>query len=339
MISEKKRVTGIDLIKIAAACLVVAAHTLNADKGVLTFLVLVFTATAIPMFFLVNGYLVLSKKEVSVRYAARKIARILLVCFTWEALHAIAYFLYYHECRNFIESFFLDFFQKGLFFHFWFMGALILLYCIAPLLSRLLRKHECLYRNILIALGATCIIIDIIMVGTKNAFILEIPQNLRVWCWLFYYMLGGWIFNKWELLRALIKKTGKATKVTVIIGTILALILWQYLVYKIITTQYRIETLYGCFPVMLAVVVFFLWISGKTFSNKQEQVISHLARLSMGIYIFHPFILAVLKKFIPAFVEGNATMNLLFWLLTLAASIIVSSVTNAIPLVKRLIRL
>ncbi len=114
-------------------------------------------------------------------------------------MHAIAYFLYYHEMRNFIKSFFLDFLQKGLFFHFWFFGSLIILYFLLPILRRMEQKTPRLYIGILAFLGGACICIDGISMVASRQVSLSIIQHLDY---------GNGSFIRWEgLLRLIVEKS------------------------------------------------------------------------------------------------------------------------------------
>lgn len=334
----RKREIGIDLVKTIACYLVVALHTIRVEVSGVNFVIFAFAVVAIPLFFMVNGYLMFRKEQIPLKYVGKKVIRILSVCFCWEALHGMAYFLYYRQFRNVFESFVLDFFQKGLFFHFWFMGALIILYICMPFLRRLYDHSQKIYIGILLCLGGICVLIDIIMIVTKNQFVLNIPQNLRLWYWLFYYMLGGLVSKKKEKIIEWISRISWKVKTIILVTNIFIVILWQKIIGYVVVNHYVIESFYGCIPVIVLATIIFMYIL-EIKSFKYDKVVTYLAGLSMGIYIVHPFLLAILKKFVPAFVEGNFITNILFWILTVVISGIVSAVIRAIPYVRELIKL
>ena len=182
----KQRIYGIDLLKVMACIGVVSLHTVNGSLGIVNRIVTLVCSLSIPIFFMCSGYVVFLKENISYEYAAKKIIKILAVCFFWEMMHAIAYFLYYHEMRNFIESFFMDFLQKGLFFHFWFFGALIILYLLLPILRKMEQKTPRLYIGLLAFLGGVCICIDEISIAAGRQMSLSVIQTFRLWQWLFY---------------------------------------------------------------------------------------------------------------------------------------------------------
>lgn len=331
------RDSGLDVIKVIACCFVVALHTINPDLGFINFAVFAVATIAIPCFFMINGYLMFQKETVTYAYVGKKIIRILFVCFLWEALHAIAYFIYYHRFRNILASFCLDFFQKGLFFHFWFMGTLMLLYLLLPVLRWLYERNAEAYTAILIGIGISCFFISMIMNVTKNLFVLEIPQSLRLWYWLFYYMLGGLINRRKEKIQFLERRCPLLIKKMTPILSVFLLVSWQLFIVIIVQKRYILETFYGSIPIMFAATIFFFSLSSMKFQRKKE--ITYLASLSMGIYIVHPFVLAVLQKFLPVFVNGNEIMNILFWIATLIVSGIISAIISLVPIVRELTRL
>ena len=89
-------------------------------------------------------------------------------------------------------------------------------------------------------------------------------------------------------------------------------------------------------PVIIASATVFYSIG---FSDIRGKWIGRLIGLVMGIYIIHPFVLAVLDKILPAFTSGGSALNLLFWLLTTASSAVATLIMTRIPLVKEMVRL
>ena len=331
----RKREYGIDLIKIIACAIVVAAHTL-VITGRPFHRVIVFNASlAMPLFCMVSGYLMMRRSVLDYRYALRKIATILAVCFAWEALHAAAHFAVYRELREFWVSFVLDFFQKGLFYHFWYMGALILVYLYMPLVDKLYRRSEKSYLAVLLILGLVNAGLDIAAILTKNHAVDALPQNLRIHFWYFYAMLGGWIARNPQAVSNLANKL-RPWHICAAIA-----VFWSYMyatsyhVYNAV----KIEASNGALIVQLTAFVLFVYSLKLTFSAKAERCIGFLGSLTMGIYIMHPFVLAVLNKFVPAFTQGSGAMNLLFWITTTIVCAIGTMVVQKIPMLNRLLRL
>lgn len=334
---QAKRNISLDVIKVVACCFVVASHTIRPGFGFANFVAFSLAIIAIPCFFMVNGYLMFQKQIVTYAYIWKKIIRILVVCFSWEALHAAVYWLYYHQFRNFLESFLLDFLQKGLFFHFWFMGSLMILYLLLPILRWIYEKNEAVYMWFLIGLGFICSAMNLIMIVTKNLYVVEIPQSLRLWYWLFYYMLGGLLAKRKIKIQIITDRCSFAMRMTALITAIVLAIGWQWLIGNVVLKKYKLEIFYGSFPIMATMVIVFVCILNVKFHR--GKTITYLANLSMGVYVIHPFVLAVFQKYVPAFVSGKVTMNLLFWIATVIACGVIAAILNKIPMVKELTKL
>lgn len=335
-ITNKKREISLDLIKILACLGVVAIHTIYPSKSFVNRIVTLLAVTSIPLFFMVNGYLMFRRETLDYKYMLKKILRILGVCLAWEFLHAVVYLLYYRQPRNFLSSFVLDFFQQGLFFHFWYMGALILLYLTMPLLYKLFKKAPNVYAVVLATLIIICAGIDLASILVKRQFILAVPQNLRYWTWLLYAMAGGYVAFNGKLVQWFYTLTGY-TKILLVCLMLLFASAWQFWFGTEVFGSIVIEAFYGSFPVLLATASVFLICRNIHFSKKN--VVTYLSGLTMGIYIMHPFVLAVLVKFVPAFTQGGALMNVAFWTLTTLICAVGTAIGKKIPIVNQLLRL
>lgn len=67
----RSREYGLDLLKIFACCAVVAIHTVNGTLGLVNRLIQMATVLAIPLFFAINGYLMLQEQHVPYQYVGK----------------------------------------------------------------------------------------------------------------------------------------------------------------------------------------------------------------------------------------------------------------------------
>lgn len=331
----RKREYGLDLLKVFACLGVVAIHTLNINKGPLNMIFAMSATLSIPIFLMVGGYLMLKRPGFSWRYALRKVATIMLVCLCWEILHAAAHFLVYREVREFVKSWVLDFFQQGLFYHFWYMGALIFMYLAMPLLERLMQRSSAVYRNVLIGLGCFNAVTDLILTLTGNRILMSVPQSLRLHFWLFYAMLGGWIARNPEPIA----KLRSGLKLWKVLACLLITVLYVRYMGRYAYGGADLELFYGSIPVQLTGFLVFVYGQGLKLSENTGKCVVYLGSLTMGIYIMHPFVLAVLNKFVPAFTQGGAIMNLLFWIATTVICAFCTMLMQKIPVLNRLLKL
>ena len=323
------------MIKILACLGVVSLHTLYPGKGWITRGITLLAGMSIPLFFMVSGYLMLRRESLDYKYAIKKIGRILLVCFSWELLHAIAYFMYYREMRDFLTSFVMDFFQEGLFYHFWYMGGLILIYLLMPLIGRLWEASPRVYCNVLVGLSVLNITLDLVAIILGDYFILEVPQNLRIHYWLLYAMLGGWLARNSD--RAV--EIYGWIKPWLIPASFVGMMVFLYIVGTYFFKRITVEAFYGSLPIQLTTFVLFVFLRGLKYSERAGRMVPLFSELTMGIYIMHPFVLAVYKKYMPVFVQGDVLMNLLFWIITTVSCGIVTALVRKIPVLNQLFKL
>ena len=133
----RKRIIWIDFVKIFACFLVLILHSIPVDlseniymKGLWIYYIGVF---AIPLFFMTNGYLQLDKSS-SYKYIIRKISNILVIVFFWNIMMCGVKYLAGKEVENPIYESVIGFAQNGYFPHFWFLGSIIIIDVILPLL-------------------------------------------------------------------------------------------------------------------------------------------------------------------------------------------------------------
>lgn len=335
---KKKREYGLDLLKVLACFLIVAIHTIDCNLGIANRIIQLFTVFAIPMFFLINGYLMFAKKEITYKYALKRVGKILLIAFLWEVLYTIFNFVMTGEIRNFIKSFFLDFIQNGTFFQFWFLGSLIIIYLIMPLLCKLLNTNEKAYVALTILLVAASAIIDLAQFIVKNQFYDGLIQTFRLWMWLSYFMVGGYICYKSENIEAVFAKK----KVLMLAGTVISILLafaWMWIGRQAAFGKLDVAGFYGALPVICSVVLIFICVKCSKINQKESKIITLASPAIMGVYIVHTFVLEYCVHFVPGFKGGAWWMNIAFWLVTALISFIVGFVINKIPYVRELERI
>ena len=326
---------NIDFLRTFACFGVVAVHTINGSLHIINNMISLLTNICIPLFFLMSGYLMFQKEHISYNYVLKKCVRMLITCFLWELLYSIAAFLYYHEFRNFIYSFLMDFVQKGLFFHFWFFGSLILLYLLAPVIRKLEKKSSALFMALVVGLITVCVVIDILQMAFRTKFVSVVPQSLRLWLWVAYFSLGGLFATKKKIVECFCKKH----KWTIALTSMVIVWGWLFLAGKYIWgAVYMDEYYYGALPIIVATCGIFG--SGMYFRipNWLNKGIKMVTPCTMGIYIIHPFVLSIFVKFVPSVTE-QWLLNIVFWFLVILSCSIGVAIMNRIPLIKELNKL
>lgn len=147
----KTRNCNLDLIKCLACLGVVGLHSV----GMVNYTIYYLCGISVPLFFMVNGYLMFSRSSLPYSYALRKIRNLLIPVIGWNILILIPVVVVRHKFVNPITLFLKSLFQQGYLWHFWFFGSLILIYLVMPLLYRLLHDHT-LALSLLCMLLALC---------------------------------------------------------------------------------------------------------------------------------------------------------------------------------------
>lgn len=162
---------------------------------------------------------------------------------------------------------------------FWFLYLLMFLYSITPLLYRLYTTHKKRYLQVVMWLGVLCILVDSINLGCEiqgYACIMRIPQILRMWIWLFYFMLGGCLSDVCQRMERCMIVTKSKVLLSVFITLFLLLIASE-----------RIDT---CMPEMFYGSILVICSLCLCFTYRQQAALQlhrslHIATYFIGIYI------------------------------------------------------
>ncbi len=333
-----KRNLNIDLIKILACFFVVALHTQrNYQLELIHNPILYYISRcAVPLFLMVNGYLLLKKEKIDYKYVLHKTKNILLVIVFWTLAYVILDSIRKKGITNVLSIFLGTFTQDGALAHLWFFWALIIIYIILPILYKFkIFDNKNKFRNVIILILSISVIIDIIfnyMYVKYNTNILEnIPQCFRIWIWFLYFFMGGY-YSRYIQNNITIKKN-------IIITTILTIIsfVYQYQLFVKISFTINSEYIYGNLIIILWVIsIFNLLNSIKIEGYRFKRIIEYLSNYIMGIYILHPMIINILNL---SYHEKGPLYAIVMWICAIVISLVCSIIISKIPKVKQFIRI
>ena len=331
---HKTRNINLDLIKVLACIGVVLLHTTMIgfkDTGSWNLLAyLYYLGTySIPLFFMVNGYLLLGKRNITYSYILQKVKWILITVLSWTF---IVWLFKRDFAVNPVKKIIGSMVQKGYFFQFWFFGALILIYLCLPVLKKFLNsKRSYLYiLSLLISIGLIFELTNIIIQTPLQSYVI---QTFRLWTWFFYYILGGLIaqFDK-EFIKNGFKRWMKIVAVLLLLITPVILFFLAKTIYHNLFAEYFYDILFVKI-VSLGVFLTILTLSLK--ESKYKWIVS-LSNQTMGVFIVHTYVMKVLEKLLGFSYTGA---YLLFPIFTLCISIIVVSLLMKIPYFNRIVKL
>ena len=291
---HKTRNINLDLIKVLACIGVVLLHTTMIgfkDTGSWNLLAyLYYLGTySIPLFFMVNGYLLLGKRNITYSYILEKVKWILITVSSWTT---IVWLLKRDFAVNPVKKIIGSMVQKGYFFQFWFFGALILIYLCLPILKKFLNsKRSYLYiLSLLISIGLIFELTNIIIQTPLQSYVI---QTFRLWTWFFYYILGGLIaqFDK-EFIKNGFKRWMKIVAVLLLLITPVILFFLAKTIYHNLFAEYFYDILF----VKIVSLGVFLTILTLSLKESKYKWIVFLSNQTMGVFIVHTYVMKVLEK-------------------------------------------
>lgn len=331
---QKNRNISLDLLKVLACIGVVLLHTTMGgfkETGSWNFSTyLYYLGTySIPLFFMVNGYLLLGKRNITYSYILEKVKWILITVSSWTT---IVWLLKRDFAVNPVKKIIGSMVQKGYFFQFWFFGALILIYLCLPILKKFLNsKRSYLYiLSLLISIGLIFELTNIIIQTPLQSYVI---QTFRLWTWFFYYILGGLIaqFDK-EFIKNGFKRWMKIVAVLLLLITPVILFFLAKTIYHNLFAEYFYDILF----VKIVSLGVFLTILTLSLKESKYKWIVFLSNQTMGVFIVHTYVMKVLEKLLGFTYTG---VYLLFPIFTLCISIIVVSLLMKIPYFNRIVKL
>ncbi|HEU7049619.1 TPA: acyltransferase [Streptococcus pneumoniae] len=331
---SKFRNINLDLLKVLACVGVVLLHTTMGgfkETGAWNFLTyLYYLGTySIPLFFMVNGYLLLGKREITYSYILQKIKWLLITVSSWTF---IVWLFKRDFTENLIKKIIGSLIQKGYFFQFWFFGALILIYLCLPILRQFLNsKRSYLYSlSLLMTIGLIFELSNILLQMPIQTYVI---QTFRLWTWFFYYLLGGYIAQfTIEEIESRFKNWMKIVSILLLLISPIILFFIAKTIYHNLFAEYFYDTLF----VKVSILGIFLTILMLTLNENRRESIVSLSNQTMGVFIIHTYIMKVWEKVLGFNFVGA---YLLFALFTLSVSFIIVGMLMKIPYFNRIVKL
>ena len=331
---RKVRNINLDLLKVLACVGVVLLHTTMGgfkDTGswnLLTYLYYLGTYS-IPLFFMVNGYLLLGKREITSHYILQKVKWILITVSSWN----IIVWLFKRDFTvNPIKKIVGSLIQKGYFFQFWFFGALILIYLCLPILSKFLNSKR-RYLYILALLIVIGFIVELANVFFQRPLQTHVMQTFRLWTWFFYYILGGYIaqFNV-DNLKYRFKNWMKIVSMLLVLISAIILFFLAKNTYHNLFAEYFYDILFVKFT---SLGIFLMVLTLSLNENGSKWIVS-LSNQTMGVFVIHTYVMKIWEKLIAFSFTGA---YLWFAIFTLSISFIVIGILMRIPYLNRIVKL
>ena len=328
ILKMNKRNVNLDLIKAVACICVVGLHAV----GMTNYTIYYLCDCGVPLFLMVNGYLLLSKESITYSYAFKKILNILKVAFLWNLLIALPIFILRHKLVNPFKLTFDSLFQKGYLWHFWFFGAILIIYILLPLLHRLFVGRIAHHCTGCLTLMFICLCMNILSIIKAHPLHMFVPQPLRLWTWLFFFLAGGLFASISHIIE---RFPARMHLILLLILTFINNFATKKIGLYLIESRLA-EYFYDDLTSILWHSLLFTFLLRLSIKEAYSSWISGFANLTMGIFIIHPILLTAIRTI---YIPVTTAQAVVFWLALLILSAIITFIISKIPLVRNLVKL
>ncbi|HEY8781556.1 MAG TPA: acyltransferase [Mucilaginibacter sp.] len=312
------------------------------------------SSIGVPLFFMVNGALLLNK-VFDIKKHIYKIISICLLYVIWGAITLLIEALIFGDHYTIVEFLKAIYYTKeGRTSNLWFLAAMIYIYVLFPLIKSLFDKNEKVLANylwimIFLFTFGVVFINDLVNIfgyffnisRIKNKQIGYFPWfnpfNIYFSYTLIYFITGGWIVKFFKHVQF---KIIPSLLLFLLSGCLLFLF---GLMKTNISGEVYDTVWHGYNSIMtltMAITVFILCSRIKINSPKVKKVIATVSTNTLGIYLIHAPIGNLLGSFYwKLWLSNYLIFNLGFVFLILLLSLIISLIISRIPLFKNLVKI
>jgi surface polysaccharide O-acyltransferase-like enzyme len=326
--NRKETITWVDLIRVVAIFLVVVIHVsgqltnawgkIPVDQWIIADIYGGMARIAVPLFFMISGYLLLPRSESLRDFYLKRMTRILIPFVVWSLIY-LGWYCGNHPNTCTPGVIWDLLLVQGTYYHLWFLYSLISIYLILPVLRLMIRPDT--DKRILWYLILLWLIFQPLLAIAHKFWNFSIKLNAPLATGFVCYFVLGYLLGEITLTRA----WSVLSSAICVIG-ILVTIFATYLLTRASGKFDGFFYDFVSFNVILASSAAFLlfrWISErKPFTSSNSQAILRtIATSTFGIYLIHIMVIEVLSGWIP-FLQINSFMGNVIWSVPLVSAIV-----------------
>lgn len=355
---SRKRFDNIDLMKAIGIIMVIALHVhlfeVNFIKsnsvGVIVQFAFRIICEGVPIFVLVNGFLLINKEKFNLKVHLVKTGKIFILLILWSGIITVISQIIWKEelaINSIVNNILTTSIKNKYTGMLWFLQNLIVLYLMYPIIKSLHDSNKKLYNYFFIVLLISTVginflamISNLIITMLKFKYIQSIIQYLNKFqittnaYFLLFFMLGGYLFEKKEKFE-----NKKVTIKWMIIGGLSWLFAFLYgFIISILQKRTCSESFnyYTIFMFLLLVSLFAITYKYHNKGKFLNKIIESIGKNSLGIYLIHALIIRILNQFIKGDVFWIKIMNMI---LVLFISLVVTVLIRRIPKINKIIEI
>ena len=328
---------NIDLLKIISCIAAIGLHCLQKDLSTANTLMVFFCGFAIPVFFFSSGYILLQRKEITFRYCLKKCLNIMRVVLIWNISINMGIVVLKIILGKEIDviSFAKDItyrplIQRGYMWQFWYLGAMIILYMLLPIIHKLV-KNEKKWMLFWGVSALICVCMQTVSMCFNTPIQKNVIQTFRIWTWIQYFSLGGGVC----VLSLIIRKL--TTKVHIIL-----LSCWTgfNVVYQCVAGKYIMHNTYpeffydSFFEIIWIILLVSLVI--RIDVHRIKKYILFFSPLIMGVFILHPIINAFFMRYIKI---DSIVLSIIYFMFICFVSFVATFILSKLPFSKYILKI
>jgi len=343
---KNSRECFLDLLRIIACFLVIVNHTnsvifLGTTPQNLTWFVSLayffVSKIAVPVFFMISGYLLLNKKD-DLKKSLQRFSRIAVVLIVWGFIYAIYKSCYVNSDPSFLNiiQMALSTFRKSptnaLWYLYTYLGILLMLPFLQKMTSLMTKRDY----HIFFIISITCYSVLPILTHYFPNFRLSSDFQLPLFGGYICMLLIGQYFSRFE-----IKKTKLRFFVSCLLFAIMVVfnVVATYFEYTKSDSKYLFFDNRTFFPILLQSVCVFYMASFVRFSKNFGKIISYIGSCTFGIYLISDMSIGFLK---PFYLKAATYIHpifavVIFEIIVFAVGFVVVTLLKKIPLVKKVV--
>lgn len=352
--TTKKRMDNLDLLKAIAMMMVVSLHVpvweleypMESFFQVLPSYIFRLVMEGVPIFVMVNGFLMFHKREMVLKTHLKKIIHFILLLVVWSLFMTIGGMVLGGEQLS-LKTILTYFFNTNVWAKYtgvlWFLQSLIGLYLVMPILKIVYDANYscfkylfCIVAFFTVGIDAIQILIDLLPAAVNKEVALLIPDYLERFSilsdgsFVLYAMIGGIVLKEKECIE---KK--RSLFIGMGIGAWMLAVLCGVALGK--NTQMMSPSFsYGSiFMLFILVGWYAATLSYQNQGKWYHKVIGSIGENTLGIYFLHIFVIAIVRMILPYESFGAHVVQ---WLLVLMLSWIGSLIIKKIPVIKELVK-
>ena len=346
---SKATIPWIDLIRVSAIFLVVMIHvsgqltnawgTIPNDQWIIADIYGGIARIAVPLFFMISGYLLLPRSESLSDFYLKRMPRILIPFVVWSLIY-LGWFCGNHPntCTPSLAWNLL--LVQGTYYHLWFLYSLVNIYLVLPLLRLMIRPD--LDKKYLWYLVGLWLIFQPVLALAHRFWNFSIKLSPPLTTGFVGYFFLGYLLGEVGLSRIRLIVCVVVWVISALI-TIVGTYIFTYQAGQFSGFFYDFVSLNVIFA-SGAVFLLMRWLSeAKVFTSATSQArMRTFAIGAFGIYLVHILVIEVLSGWIPS-LHINSFMGNPVWtvplvsILVFALSFIVVRVLQRIPVLKYIV--